>query len=244
MNIDSLDIEILNQNFETRTPMDILNWSWQTFGLQAVSSSAFQPQSIALLHMISQVCPELPIIFTDTGYHFPETLSYRDEIARKLNLNVQTVYADPESKKHLQNSSEPLYLRDPDLCCRIHKVEPMARALLNKKAWITGVRREQTAQRSKIAIVEIRSDGLFKISPLANWTKRDVWTYINRYDLPIHPLFFQGYASIGCAPCTRPVFAEQDERAGRWAGTDKTECGLHTVVVPLNEIQNNEPGQG
>jgi phosphoadenosine phosphosulfate reductase len=231
----SFDLDVLNTEFETRPPEDILRWSWDTFGLSAVSSSAFQPQSVALLHMISQICPEMPIIFTDTGYHFPETLAYRDEIARKLNLKVQTVYADPQVQKRVQNLAEPLYLRDPDLCCRIHKVEPMAKALLGKKAWVTGVRREQTKHRSQISIVEVRSDGLFKISPMANWTQRDIWTYIDRYDLPIHPLFFQGYASIGCAPCTRPVTAGEDERAGRWAGTDKTECGIHTVVIPVDD---------
>lgn len=231
-----LEIEALNHDFETRTPEDILNWSWATFGLEAIASSSFQPQSIALLHMISQVCPEMPIVFTDTGYHFPETLAYRDEIARTLKLNVQTVYADPESQKQLENSVEPLHMRNPDLCCRINKVEPMAKALRDKKAWITGIRRQQTKNRSQIPIVEIRPDGLFKISPLANWTRQEVWTYIDRYALPVHPLFSQGFASIGCAPCTRAIRGGEDERAGRWAGTEKIECGLHTLIVPINEV--------
>lgn len=231
----SFDLDAINSGFESQSPEEILKWSWDTFGMFAVSSSAFQPQSIALLHMISRVCPEMPIIFTDTGYHFPETLTYRDEISHTLKLNVQTVYSDPETQKRIEHSADPLYLRNPDLCCRIHKVEPMAKALVGKKAWVTGVRREQTKQRSQISIVEIRSDGLFKISPMANWTKRDIWTYINQNDLPIHPLFFQGYASIGCAPCTRPITFGQDERDGRWVGTDKTECGLHTTVIPVSE---------
>jgi phosphoadenosine phosphosulfate reductase len=110
---------------------------------------------------------------------------------------------------------------------------------VGKKAWITGVRREQTKHRSQIPVVEVRSDGLFKISPMANWSTRDVWTYIDQHDLPVHPLFSQGYASIGCAPCTRPIRAGEDERAGRWAGTDKTECGLHTIVIPVNDYSGN-----
>jgi phosphoadenosine phosphosulfate reductase len=235
----SFDLDLLNKKFESQSPQETLMWCWQTFGESAVSSSAFQPQSIALLHMISQVCPGLPVIFTDTGYHFPETLTYRDEVTHKLNLNVKTVYASPESQKRMENPAVPLYLRDPDLCCRIHKVEPMAEALVGKTAWVTGVRREQTNHRSQIPILEVRSDGLFKISPMANWSTRDVWTYIDQYDLPVHPLFSQGYASIGCAPCTRPISAGEDERAGRWAGTDKTECGLHTVVIPVNDYSRN-----
>lgn len=235
----TVNLDLLNPAFETQSPQEILAWGWETFGQSAVSSSAFQPQSVVLLHMISQTCPEMPIIFTDTQYHFPETLVFRDEIAQRFHLNVQTVYPDPQAVKQLDNSTEPLYLRNPDLCCRIRKVEPMAKALLGKKAWVAGVRREQTQHRAQISIVELRPDGIYKISPLANWSKRDVWMYIDRYNLPVHPLFTQGYATIGCSPCTRPVFAGEDDRAGRWAGSDKTECGLHTVILSADEVSNN-----
>jgi phosphoadenosine phosphosulfate reductase len=240
MNNIPVDLDVLNSTFESASPQDILAWSWQTFGLSAVSSSAFQPQSIVLLHMIAQICSQMPIIFTDTQFHFPETLAFRDEVAKNLKLNVQSVYPDAESLRQLDASPEPLYMRNPDLCCRIRKVEPMAKALEGKRAWVAGVRREQTRERSQIQIVELRPDGIYKISPLANWSKKDVWRYIDEHNLPIHPLFSQGYPTIGCSPCTRPVFGAEDERAGRWAGTEKNECGLHTIVLPASGLSQEK----
>ena len=227
----SLDIEQIN-NSETQSPPDILAWSWETFRPHVVVSTSFQTQSVALLHMVSQVCPEMPVIFVDTGYHFPETLAFRDELQRQLDLNVQTVHPDPEIRQRRANAAGPLYVRDPDLCCRIHRVEPMACALAGIEAWVSGVRRDQTHHRQKIQVVSRRDDGLIRIHPLANWTKRDLEVYIDRHALPMHPLSSQGYTSIGCAPCTRPPSDGEDERSGRWAGTDKTECGLHTMTIP------------
>lgn len=229
MEMRDLDLERLNVDFETQTPQDILTWSWETFQPRVVTSSSFQAQSVVLLHMIAQICPQMPVIFTDTGYHFPETLVFRDELVERYGLNIQTVFAAPESKEHLHNVAEPLYMRDPDLCCRVNKVSPFTQALAGQAAWVAGVRRDQTAHRSRMHILEPRSDGMLKIHPLLNWTSRDVWTYFDQHNLPTHPLFSQGYMSIGCAPCTRPVTAGEDERAGRWANSSKTECGLHTT---------------
>lgn len=234
-----LDLERLNTKLETRSPQEILAWSWETFQPEVATSSSFQTQSVPLLHMIAQVCPDMAVIFLDTGYHFPETLAFRDELEREFGLNVQTVYPDPQAKQHLENPVEPLYRRDPDLCCRINKVEPMTRVLSGLKAWVTGIRREQTSYRKNVQIVERRPDGLIKINPLANWTKRDLWAYINRHELPLHPLFHEGYRSIGCAPCTRPVSDGEDDRAGRWDGAAKTECGLHTMVIPLQVVASS-----
>ena len=229
----SFDLNKLNNEFETQSPQDILAWSWEIFQPKVAVSSSLQTQSVPLLHMLAQVCPDITMIFLDTGYHFPETLAFRDELERELGLNIQTIYPDPQANQHLENPAEPLYRRDPDLCCRINKVEPMTRALSGLEAWVTGIRREQTKHRKNIQIVERRHDGLIKVNPLANWTKRDLWAYINRHGLPLHPLFHKGYRSIGCAPCTRPVSEGENDRAGRWDGTAKTECGLHTMVIPL-----------
>ena len=169
------------------------------------------------------------MIFTDTGYHFPETLIFRDELGARFGLNIQTVFAAPESKEHLSNAAEPLYMRDPGLCCRINKIWPVNQVLSGKAAWIAGVRRDQTAHRKQMQILVRRADGVIKIHPMLNWTSRELWTYFEEHDLPTHPLFPQGYMSIGCEPCTRPISAGEDERSGRWAGSDKTECGLHTT---------------
>lgn len=233
-------VEEFSRKLETKTPEEILVWGWETFGPGVIASSSFQTQSVALLHMISLCCPDMPIVFTDTGYHFPETLAFRDELQRRFRLKVHNAYPDLQSRRHLEIAHEPLYLSDPDLCCRIHKVEPMARVLADKRAWVTGLRRDQTETRKRIQPVERRPDGLIKVNPLANWTHRDLWTYLQHHDLPSHPLLWKGYRSIGCAPCTRPVSTGDDERAGRWAGTDKTECGLHTMADPEDRMSAPE----
>ncbi len=230
MDARDLDIERLNADFATQAPQAILAWGWETFQPLIITSSSFQTQSVALLHMIAQVCPQMPIIFTDTGYHFPETLAFRDELKAKFGLNIQTVYTTPDPQEYRSNLIEPLYMRDPDLCCRVNKVAPFNQALAGKAAWVAGVRRDQTAHRSQMQIIERRTNGMIKVNPLLNWTSRDLWTYSEEHHLPTHPLFAQGYMSIGCAPCTRPISTGDDERSGRWAGTGKTECGLHTSL--------------
>ncbi len=169
----------------------------------------------------------MPIIFLDTGFHFPETLIFRDDLQKRFGLNIVVMRPAVEKSQLIAQYGEGLYRRDPDLCCYINKVEPMQRAIAGFRGWISGVRRDQTAHRQQLFILEPQATGLLKIHPIINWTKKEVWQYIERYRLPSHPLFSRGYLSVGCAPCTRPVFKGQGERAGRWAGTDKTECGLH-----------------
>jgi phosphoadenosine phosphosulfate reductase len=189
--------------------------------------------------MIAEVCPDMPVIFVDTGYHFPETLVFRDELQLKLKLNIKTVNPHPKASKSLRGAMESLYEADPDLCCRVHKVEPVIQALheMGAKAWVMGIRRGQTVERSGIPFFESRSDGIVRVHPVANWNSHDIQTYIDRYNLPVHPLLEKGYTSISCAPCTRPIYEGEDERAGRWSGTAKTECGLYTK----DSAQSAEP---
>lgn len=217
----------LNDRFEHLTTEEILRWVWQTFGDKAAASSSFQTQSTPLLHIISQVCPALPVIFIDTGFHFPETLTFRDALQERFDLNIVTVRAQIDRAELFRRHGQAPYRSDPDLCCYINKVEPMQRALAGASAWVSGVRRDQTAHRRNLPPLKMRDDGILRVHPMLCWTERDIWTYINRHDLPTHPLISQGYASIGCAPCTRPVNENENARAGRWAGTDKSECGLH-----------------
>ena len=229
--INTFDLLTLNERFENATPEVILEWAALEFKDRVVVSSSFQTQSVALLHLISQVCPELPVIFVDTGYHFPETIAYRDQLVDLLNINVITVSADPDKRQDFDSEGNPLYRTNPDLCCALHKTAPMAKALVGRDAWISGIRRDQTNTRRTAQPIEQQADGLCKVNALLNWTKADLWKYISRYDLPSHPLFSQGYMSIGCAPCTQPVTAGADERSGRWAGQNKIECGLHTADI-------------
>ena len=221
-----LNTESVNEQFEGAAPHEILAWAWDSFKSAIASTSSFQTQSLPLLHIISQVAPEMPIFFLDTGFHFPETLTFRDQLTERLGLNIVTLKPEAGHDGFKRRYGD-LYRHDPDLCCYINKVEPLKRAQKGIKAWVAGIRRDQTPARRNIPIVSMQADGLYKICPLANWTSRDIFQYIHDHDLPDHPLLSQGYLSIGCAPCTRPVSAGEAERSGRWSGFDKTECGLH-----------------
>lgn len=223
-----LDIAHLNERLEPLSTEEILEWAWETFAPHVAASSSFQTQSVPLLHIVSRVCPAMPVLFIDTGFHFLETLAFRDELQARYGLNIVVVHPAIEKSQLLERYGEGLYRHDPDLCCHIHKVEPMQRALSGLRVWISGVRRDQTAHRKSLKVLETQPTGSLKIHPMLKWTKNDLWEYINQYRLPSHPLFSADYLSVGCAPCTRPVSPGEDERAGRWAGTEKTECGLHT----------------
>ena len=214
------NIEQLNNRLNLARPDEIICWAIGTFGADVAASSSFQTQSVSLLHIIGRTCPELPILFVDTGYHFPETLRFRNKLQQMWGLNLHTV------GPILTGPCYPAPC-DPDRCCHLRKVEPMQRALQRYRAWITGIRRDQTAHRRHTRVLEPQPGGLLKINPLANWTREDVQAYARQHNLPKHPLFEQGYRSVGCAPCTQPVDTNEDDRAGRWAGIDKTECGLH-----------------
>jgi len=188
-----------------------------------VVSSSFQMQSLPLLHMISENIPDIPVLFIDTGLHFPETLEFRDYIADLFDLNLHTIKAD------LKASDGESYETDHDLCCYKRKVEPLEAYLRenNVKVWISGVRRDQTYFRSKKELLEERKDGIMKVHPILDWTNDDINEYIREYNLPQHPLSERGYKSIGCMPCTKVTENESDSRSGRWHGSTKTECGLH-----------------
>jgi phosphoadenosine phosphosulfate reductase len=228
--VHAFDIQAINEKFDAAAPEEILHWAACEFGEKVVVSSSFQTQSVALLHLVSNVAPQLPVIFVDTGYHFPETLAYRDQLIDLLGINVISVSADADKRQDFDANGNPLWQTNPDLCCALHKVAPLGKALEGRDGWISGIRRDQTATRKNAQPIEQQADGLYKVNALLNWTSKDLWTYINRNDLPAHPLFSQGYLSIGCAPCTRPVQAGEDERSGRWAGQNKIECGLHTTA--------------
>jgi phosphoadenosine phosphosulfate reductase len=192
--------------------------------------SSFGAESAVLLHLIAQVDPSIPVLFLDTGKHFPETLAYRDLLVERLGLtNLQVLTPDPEVlAKRDENGLRWSY--DPDGCCEIRKVLPLARALEGFDASITGRKGFQSATRSGLTRFEVdRSDaqGRLKINPLADWTSEALAAYFEEHDLPPHPLVAEGYPSIGCSPCTSKVAAGEDARSGRWKGWDKTECGIH-----------------
>ena len=235
------EIARLSNEFETRSPQEILAWAIERFWPQIAMSSSFQTQSMPLLHMATSIRHDLLIFFLDTGYHFWDTLIFREQIASAWKLNVLDLYRDSRWDHFARQLTRSLPLDDPDLCCYLNKVQPMQKALRDLQAWITGIRRDQTANRAHAKILELQPDGLLKVNPLLNWTKSDVENYVREHNLPVHPLLAKGYRSIGCAPCTVAVGLNEDERAGRWAGRGKSECGLHTEMFEHKNISEVGP---
>jgi len=227
-----LDLEAVNRELESATPQVILAWARDTYMPQVMLTCSFQHDGVVLAHMLREIAPAIPVVFINTGFHFPETLAYRDEIVRRLGLELVELHPIMPRDEFARTHGLDLYQRNPDLCCQINKVEPLRRYLPGMRAWINGRRRDQATTRAALRVVEPFQDGLVKVNPLASWSSRDTFRYMQDQGLPLHPLFERGYTSIGCAPCTRPVMAGEDERDGRWAGTGKVECGLHTFLTP------------
>jgi phosphoadenosine phosphosulfate reductase len=192
--------------------------------------SSFGSEAAVLLHLVSEIDKATPVLFVDTCKLFGETLRYRDKLTARLGLtDVRTLTPDPKREAEL-DAQGILWHQNKDLCCQFRKVEPLAAGLKPFSAWISGRKRFQSASRANIPLVE--ADGSHvKINPLATWTAEDLKDYAARHDLPAHPLVAQGYPSIGCMPCTDRVSAGEDARAGRWRGSDKTECGIHLGLI-------------
>lgn len=225
------DLAEINEKYETLDPREILKWAIQDeFRGDVALSSSFGIGSAVLLHMISEINPGMKIIFIDTGCHFRETLEYKERLKNLLGLtNVVEYRPSPDDLDRFDEDGS-LYEKHPDLCCAIRKVEPMKRSLKGLRAWISGIMRSQAETRKDVHMIEEYNGGLFKINPLVQWTSRDSYYYMEKHNLPKHPLFEKGYSSIGCLPCTFLPTDEGDERSGRWKGQAKTECGLHTFM--------------
>lgn len=200
-------------------------------GKRVVASSSFQTHSIPMLHLMAQVDASIPVCFLDTGFHFPETLVYRDAVAAALGLNVRNLSSAIPKSQQRTTSGLLLFTSDPDYCCSLNKTLPMEPVLAENDVWITGVRRDQSATRANFSVETPGPFGTVRFHPMLDWTKRDIWNYIRHFDLPRHPLGELGYESVGCAPCTRAPSLDGDQRDGRWAGMAKSECGLHTELV-------------
>ncbi len=230
----AIDVDAVNARLEHRRAEEILAWATETFAPDLLLTCSFQHDGVALAHMLTAVAPRVPIVFLETGFHFPQTLAYRDEIVARYGLNLRERRSTMPREEFARLHGLDLYRRAPDLCCQINKVEPLRAELEGVRGWINGRRRDQVAARRSIGVVERYEGGLYKVNPLAAWTAADTYRYMQEHSIPEHPLFEKGYASIGCAPCTRPILAGEDERAGRWSGTGKTECGIHTFLKPAS----------
>ncbi|HMQ01113.1 MAG TPA: phosphoadenylyl-sulfate reductase [Cyclobacteriaceae bacterium] len=197
---------------------------------QMFSTSSFQSHSLVLLHILSRIDNTIPIYFINTGFHFPETLAFRDQVAEQFGLNVIDLGSD--IPKYMQRDAEGrlLFASDPDHCCHINKVQPLDAVMRSFDIWINGVRADQSATRAAMQEEQPAPHGVLRYHPMLNWTSKMVYEYQREFRLPKHPLENKGYMSIGCEPCTRKIDADMMEREARWYGLNKNECGLHTTL--------------
>jgi phosphoadenosine phosphosulfate reductase len=224
------EIGIIAHRLEHRSPQDILRWAVAEFFPKLTMATAFGPEGNCIIHMLAEIEPRVRIFNLETGYQFRETLELRERIKERYGIAVEFVQPDQSVAEYEEEHGGPLYVHRPDQCCHDRKVIPLRRAIVGYRAWISAIRKDQTTDRGKASVVQWDPKfELVKINPLLHWTKSDVWKFILENDVPYNPLHDQGYPSIGCYPCTRAVSGSEDERAGRWAGTVKKECGLHIV---------------
>jgi phosphoadenosine phosphosulfate reductase len=223
------DLAAANQSLEGLAPPDIIAWAAERYGRRLTMATAFGPEGCLIIHWLATIAPSTFVFNLDTGYQFDETLELRERIARRYGIEVALERPDTTVEEYERLHEGPLHQTDPNRCCADRKVAVVRRVLRGFDAWMSGIRRDQSADRAGAPIVGWdHKFGVVKISPLARWTKALVWDAIVREDVPYNPLHDQGYLSIGCWPCTRAVSFGEDERAGRWSGTAKTECGLHS----------------
>jgi phosphoadenosine phosphosulfate reductase len=223
----------LNARFEDEYPGEILRWAAEQFADRLAIVTSFQPTGIVTLHMLQEVAPQqarhLPVLTLDTGLLFAETYTLTSHAQKLFNLNLVRVQPAQSVEEQASSHGPELWASNPDLCCNLRKTQPLDAAMRkgNYGAWITGLRRDQSAGRANVPIVAWDTKyNMLKLCPFATWTESMIWTYINAYELPYNPLHDQNYPSIGCWPCTQPA-AEGDIRSGRWSGQGKTECGIH-----------------
>lgn len=230
------EVHALSERFESATLEQILQWVWDRFGAQASIGTSFQGSGLVILHQAVRAGLRFPVFTIDTGFLFPETLELKRHLEDFLGIEIESLH--PEQSPHEQASEhgEKLWERSPNLCCTIRKVLPLQKKLEQHAAWITGLRRQQSEDREKIRIVELykfdalRDRYILKLNPMAAWSRDAVWNYLHDHKIPYNSLHDRGFRSIGCTHCTQAAGSDANERAGRWTGFEKSECGIHTFL--------------
>ncbi len=224
------DLEEAAMRLRDAGPQEILRWAVERFYPKLTMATAFGAEGCAIIHMLAEIEPRVRIFNLDTGYQFRETLELRDRIAEKYGIEVEMIRPATTVAEYEAIHGGPLYETHPDRCCHDRKILPLRQAIVGYEGWISSIRGDQSKDRANTPKVGWdKKFNLVKINPLLNWTKKDVWSFVVANDVPYNPLHDVGYPSIGCWPCTQPVAPGDDERAGRWAGKAKTECGLHSL---------------
>lgn len=215
------------EELESATPQEVIAWAVETFP-NITFACSFGAEDVVIVDMLQKISPSTDVFYLDTDFHFKETYETRDAMAERYNLDFVRVSPEITPEEQAERYGDELWKSDPNACCNIRKVEPLTRILSQYEAWITGIRRDQAPTRANAKKIEYDVKfGLVKFNPLASWTSEDVWNYIRENDVLYNPLHDRNYPSIGCEHCTRQVMPGEDPRAGRWAGSEKTECGLH-----------------
>jgi phosphoadenosine phosphosulfate reductase len=226
------EIAAANEQLTGADPQQILQWAVKRFHPRLLMATAFGAEGCCIIHMLSEIEPGVMFINLETGYQFPATLEVRDRIRDRYGIEVELILPDQTVEQYEKEHGGPLHGLRPDQCCHDRKIVPLRQALkrLDPAAWISAIRKDQTTDRKQADIVQWDAKfNLVKVNPLLNWTKKEVWAFIINNEVPYNPMHDMGYPSIGCWPCTRAVNAGEDERAGRWAGKVKKECGLHVI---------------
>jgi phosphoadenosine phosphosulfate reductase len=219
-----------NQLLDGKPPLAVLRWAVEMFYPKLTMATAFGAEGCCILHMLGDIEPKVDVFNLDTGYQFAETLELRERIKSRYGIEVRMVRPEMTVEEYEADHGGPLYRIRPDQCCHDRKVLPLRNAVVGFEAWISAIRKDQTNHRAAASVVQWDAKfSLVKINPLLNWTKKDVWAFVMKNQVPYNPLHDRGYPSIGCWPCTRPVADGEDERSGRWAGSMKKECGLHVI---------------
>ncbi len=223
------ELATASDSLESATPQEILRWAADRFAPRFTMATAFGPEGMVIIHMLAEVAPETPVFNLETGYQFAETHELRERVRQRYGIEVEYKYPEQSVEAYEATHGGPLYKSDPNRCCLDRKLRVLHEAVRGWYGWASAIRRDQSADRAKAPIVGWdQKFQLVKVSPLANWTKQDVWSLITKENIPYNPLHDQGYPSVGCWPCTRAIRLGEDERAGRWSSFQKTECGLHS----------------
>lgn len=226
--ITDQELGVISREYENKPPEAVLRWALAEFGPDVALATGFGAEGCVLIDMVAQLTKGARIFYLDTDLLFSETYALCSRLEARYGIRLERRSSRLSLELQARRFGDRLWERQPDLCCRLRKVEPLQEALIGLRAWITAIRRDQTAARAGAGTVERDPKfGLIKINPLATWSSAEVWDYIDTHDVPHNPLYRYGYTSIGCAPCTTPVQIGEDPREGRWRGSGKTECGLH-----------------
>jgi phosphoadenosine phosphosulfate reductase len=241
--LNPANVRLLDQQFDGLPTEEVLAWAWERFGKRAAIGTSFQGAGLVMMHLARQAGIKFPVFTLDTGLLFNETLELKKRLEDFFGLQIESLVPDLTVEQQAEAQGPELWKREPDLCCTIRKVLPLRNKLADLDCWITGLRRQQSDTRSSIGIIELYASDeasgrdIIKLNPMANWSRDDVWKYIHDHKIPYNPLHDQGYRSIGCWACTNKTSGGENERAGRWTGFNKVECGIHTFLSKKVDFQ-------